>query len=73
MGPQIQIVGMEIPYVRTLFIHPFTGLWLDWRGIQDQIMESKDVDAFENSRQAALAIQNPNQFARHGLRWRELI
>ncbi len=37
------------------FGHQYSHVWIDFRGIQDAYMRSKDLDYFENSRRATLA------------------
>lgn len=51
-------------YCGPLFTHQLSHAWIDFRGIQDDFVRSKDIDYFENSRRAALvqqryAIDNP--------------
>ncbi|HEY4328181.1 MAG TPA: glucoamylase family protein, partial [Phycisphaerae bacterium] len=60
--------GIEYLYAGPLFIHQFSQLWIDFRGIQDAFMRDKSIDYFENSRRATqvqqqYAIHNPRQFA----------
>jgi hypothetical protein len=62
-----EIYGSEYLYAGPLFIHQFSHLWIDFRGIQDSIMRANDLDYFENSRRATYAQQeygrrNPNEF-----------
>ncbi len=50
-----------------LFIHQFSLLWLDMRGLKDNYMKKKGIDYFENSRRATYvqqkyAIDNPNEW-----------
>ena len=50
-----------------LFVHQFSHLWIDFRGIQDKFMREHDSDYFENSRRATYAQReyakrNPNGF-----------
>jgi len=57
----------DVLYARPLFIHQFSHIWLDLRGIQDSFMAAKKSDYFENSRQATYiqqqyAIRNPRKF-----------
>ena len=40
-----------------LFGHQYTHAWIDFRGIQDSWIKSKDIDYFENSRRAAYSQQ----------------
>ena len=54
-----------------LFIHQFSHIWIDFRGIQDAYMRDKRSDYFENSRRATLvqrryAIANPLGFSGYG-------
>ncbi len=57
----------ELLYAGPLFIHQFSHVWIDFRGIQDAYMREKRTDYFENSRRATYvhrqyAIANPAQF-----------
>ena len=67
------IYGHELLYAGPLFIHQYSHLWIDFRGIQDAFMREKSaahgepLDYFENSRRAALvqreyAVRNPLGF-----------
>lgn len=38
-----------------LFGHQFSHIWIDFRGIQDQFMQSKGADYFNNSQRASVA------------------
>lgn len=63
-----KIYGQAMLYAGPLFIHQFSQLWLDLRGIQDAYMRDKGIDYFENSRRATYAQQeygrrNPRGFA----------
>ena len=54
-----------------LFIHQFSHIWIDFRGIQDHFMSEHHSNYFENSRKAAYvsrqyAIQNPHGFKGYG-------
>ena len=54
-------------YAGPLFIHQFSHIWIDFRGIQDDYMRDKQIDYFENSRRATYvhqqyAITNPARF-----------
>lgn len=58
------IYGYEFLYGGPLFIHQFSHMWIDFRGIQDAFMRDRGIDYFENSRRAAYvqqryAIVNP--------------
>ena len=59
--------GQELLYGGPLFVHQFSHLWIDFRGIQDAFMRAKGSDYFENSRRATYvhqryAIENPLGF-----------
>lgn len=63
--------GHEFLYAGPLFIHQFSHLWIDFRGIQDACMRSKGSDYFENSRRATYvqqqyALHNPLKFEGYG-------
>ncbi len=62
-----KIYGHEYLYAGPLFIHQFSHLWVDFRGIQDAFMRDKGIDYFENSRRATYVQQeyakrNPKGF-----------
>ena len=66
-----EIYGHEFLYGSSLFIHQFSHLWIDFRGIQDDFMRGKGIDYFENSRRATYvqqqyAIHNPLAFVGYG-------
>ncbi len=61
------IDGIELIHAGPLFIHQMSHLWLDFRGIQDDLNRRHDIDYFENSRRATCiqqeyAIKNPLKF-----------
>lgn len=63
--------GHDYLYAGPLFIHQFSQIWIDCRGIQDAFMRTKGSDYFENSHRAtqvqrAYAIDNPHRFAHYG-------
>ena len=65
------IYGHEFLYGSSLFIHQFSHVWIDFRGIQDVFMRGKGIDYFENSRRATqvqqqYAIRNPLAFTGYG-------
>jgi len=65
------IYGHEFLYGGPLFIHQYSHIWLDMRGIQDAFARDKGIDYFENSRRATYvqreyAIRNPLDFAGYG-------
>jgi hypothetical protein len=62
-----EIYGYECLYGGPLFIHQLSHMWIDFRGIQDEVMRDRGIDYFENSRRAAYvqqryAITNPLEF-----------
>ncbi len=62
-----KIYGYEYLYAGPLFIHQFSHIWLDFRGIRDDFMRRHESDYFENSRRATYiqqqyAIRNPMEF-----------
>ena len=63
--------GQEFINYAPLFIHQYSHIWIDFRGIQDAYTRDKGIDYFENSRRATLAqrayaIDNPNRFRDYG-------
>lgn len=66
-----KIYGYEFVYGGPLFIHQYSHIWIDFRGIQDAFMREKGIDYFENSRRATYiqqeyAIRNPFDFKGYG-------
>jgi len=66
-----EIYGYEFIYGGPLFIHQYSHIWIDFRGIQDSFTRDKGIDYFENSRRATYvqreyAIRNPLDFAGYG-------
>ncbi len=66
-----EIYGYEFLYGSSLFVHQFSHLWIDFRGLQDVFMRGKGIDYFENSRRATLvqqqyAVRNPLEFEGYG-------
>ena len=62
------LYGRDVLYAGPLFVHQFSHAWLDLRGIQDCFMREKQLDYFENTRQAVYvqrdyAARNPREFA----------
>ncbi|MEO6236330.1 MAG: glucoamylase family protein [Vicinamibacterales bacterium] len=62
-----RIYGRELIYGGPLFIHQWSHLWIDFRGIQDAFVADHDLDYFENSRRATYvqqqyATRNPKGF-----------
>lgn len=65
------VYGHEFLYGSALFLHQYSHLWIDFRGIQDVFMRDKGIDYFENSRRATYvqqqyAIANPHSFVGYG-------
>ncbi|HJU07817.1 MAG TPA: glucoamylase family protein [Rhodanobacteraceae bacterium] len=63
-----RVYGHDVLYGGPLFIHQFSHVWLDLRGIQDEFMRGKKTDYFENSRVSTLiqreyGARNPRKFA----------
>ena len=61
------IYGHAHVYAGPLFIHQFSHLWIDFRGVPDAYMREKGIDYHENSRRATLvqreyAARNPRGF-----------
>ena len=66
-----KIYGYEFIYGGPLFIHQYSHVWVDFRGIQDAFTRDKGIDYFENSRlatyiQQQYAIRNPLEFTGYG-------
>jgi hypothetical protein len=66
-----RIYGHEHLAAGPLFIHQYSHMWADLRGIQDACMRARGIDYFENSRRATLvqreyARRNPKRFAGYG-------
>ncbi len=66
-----EIYGYEFIYGGSLFIHQYSHIWVDFRGIQDAFVRDKGIDYCENSRRATYiqreyAIRNPLEFAGYG-------
>jgi hypothetical protein len=62
-----RLYGRDVLYAGPLFIHQFSHIWIDTRGIQDKFMAAKKTDYFENSRVATeiqrdYAVRNPRKF-----------
>lgn len=63
--------GIEYLHASPLFIHQFSHIWLDFRGLKDAYTRSKGIDYFENSRRATYiqqnhGLQNPGNFQGYG-------
>ena len=68
-----RIYDREYVHAGPLFIHQLSHVWLDLKGIQDDVMRPAGIDYFENSRRAtyvqqAYAVRNPGQFREYGER-----
>jgi len=66
-----KIYNIESLYAGPLFIHQMSHLWLDFRGIHDDVNRTTGIDYFENSRRAThiqrqYGIDNPLGFAHYG-------
>ena len=66
-----QIYDWEYLYSGPLFTHQLSHLFIDFKGIRDAFMRSRDMDYFENSRRATYihreyAIKNPLEYASYG-------
>ena len=63
--------GQEHILFAPLFGHQYSHVWLDFRGIRDDINRKHGIDYFENSRRATLsqhayALDNPGEFRDYG-------
>jgi hypothetical protein len=63
--------GMGYIYAGPLFIHQLSHIWVDFRGVHDDVNRKTGIDYFENSRRAThiqqrYAIENPAAFAHYG-------
>lgn len=63
-----RLYGHGVLYAGPLFIHQYSHIWIDLRGIRDEFMRGKRSDYFENSRRTTwihqqYAIRNPRKFA----------
>ena len=66
-----KLYGYEFLFGGPLFMHQFSHIWIDFRGIQDEYMRGKAIDYFENSRRATFVqreygIRNPKGLAGYG-------
>jgi hypothetical protein len=64
------IYGYEFLYAGPLFIHQYSHVWIDFRGLRDEYLRGRGIDYFENSRRATCvqreySFRNPLQFRRH--------
>ncbi|MEA2693251.1 MAG: hypothetical protein QOJ16_2638 [Acidobacteriota bacterium] len=63
--------GQEHLLFAPLFGHQYSHVWIDFRGIHDEVMLAHGSDYFENSRRATLAqrayaVENPSQYRDYG-------
>lgn len=63
-----RIYDFELVFQGPLFIHQYSQMWVDLRGLRDTYMRARRSDYFENSRRAVslqreYAIRNPEGFA----------
>lgn len=56
--PWAAFQGEENVQFDPLFGHQYSHVWIDFRGIQDQYMQAKGIDYFENSRRATISNRN---------------
>jgi hypothetical protein len=65
-----EFYGVAHLYAGPLFIHQLSQMWLDCRGIKDEMNRKVGIDYFENSRRATYlqrqyGIENPHGFAHY--------
>jgi hypothetical protein len=65
------LLGQDVLYSGPLFTHLFSHAWIDFRGLRDEFMRSKNSDYFENTiRTIALhreyGARNPKSFTGYG-------
>jgi hypothetical protein len=63
--------GQDLLLFAPLFGHQYSHVWIDFRGIRDELMRAHGIDYFENSRRAAIAqhafaVENPNRYRDYG-------
>jgi hypothetical protein len=66
-----KVYDHEYLYAGPLFIHQFSHMWIDFRGIYDDFNKKTGFDYFENSKRATYvhrqyAIENPLKFEHYG-------
>ncbi|HYM61783.1 MAG TPA: glucoamylase family protein [Thermoanaerobaculia bacterium] len=66
-----ELYGQSHILFAPLFGHQYSHVWIDFRGIQDDVMRAHGVDYFENSRRATLAqhayaVDNPMHWRDYG-------
>lgn len=62
-----KVYEYEYLYIGPLFAHQYSHLWIDFHGLQDEPMQARGLDYFENSRRATCvqqqyAIHNPKEY-----------
>jgi hypothetical protein len=65
-----KVYDIQYLYAGPLFIHQMSHLWVDFRGVHDDVNREKGLDYFENSRRATYihrqyGIENPLAFAHY--------
>jgi len=65
------VYNTDYIYAGPMFIHQFSHMWIDFRGIHDDVYDKTGIDYFENSRRATViqreyAIENPMGFKNYG-------
>jgi hypothetical protein len=65
------VYNIDYLYAGPLFIHQFSHMWIDFKGIMDGFNRAKGFDYFENSKRATYvhreyAIKNPGSFTSYG-------
>ncbi|HVT58505.1 MAG TPA: glucoamylase family protein [Thermoanaerobaculia bacterium] len=63
--------GQDHVLFAPLFGHQYSHVWIDFRGIRDEVMRAHGIDYFENSRRATLAqhayaVENPSRYRDYG-------
>ena len=66
-----EVYDISYLYAGPLFIHQFSHMWIDFRGIHDEFNKKTGFDYFENSRRATYvhrqyAIENKLEFKNYG-------
>jgi hypothetical protein len=66
-----EMYDIECIYAGPLFIHQMSHIWIDFKGISDDVNRKIGIDYFENSRRATriqqqYAIDNPRGYAHYG-------
>jgi hypothetical protein len=66
-----KVYDLEYVYAGPLFIHQLSQIWIDLRGVQEDLNRRLGFDYFENSRRATYihrqyGIENPGHFKQYG-------